>query len=1101
MVNGNAMAVEQKPTSARPTADLTQLDNSLRELAAATTPAQIIRLLTAGLSQLPQSVAAAGFGYGPDGHQAFLDETELPARQRGRITYPEAAEENAASWPQTPAAQAVQSKLTADATQLVWLEARGRRFGGLVLWHHDQELRPASVACIQALVRQGSMALHTLALEETLQRHQAETEALQRITRAITRSLDFDKVVSTLLDHTQELFHVEAVSLLLVEGDSDILTIYQSIGLSDQYTASLRIDRQSPTAQAIATGKTATQIYDASAGAVSGQAKLIQQEGLKSMLTAPIFTGSELVGALVAYSKTPRHFLSSELHLIQSLAEQTSIAFANAKLHASLINVSNEIEQTRNLMQDGLLVLDPGQHLRYFNAAAGTLLNLTPDSVMKPFGALLERETTVRLPVQELSKAVEAALHGQLGRTNFRTTEPSVRHFEAIYSPYRDINGKLIGVIINIRDITSLYLEKEKLRTIQANIQDGLIMIDAQSNTIECNDQWRQLFAVEGDLVGRNFFAEATERADLTFDQNLVSLVATVLTGKRLMCYGHFTERERHIQISLAPIMTGGKVSGAVATARDITPLVEKTLEANKMTTKAQRHLQELTQLAELSAIVGFNVSNIYKKYLAKIASLLESSSVSVYLYEQPNHRLIRQQTINPHESDKPVMHLGEDHVMTDAILSSKGVSGDKQEEAGGYHHMAMPIIHHGKTLGVLLIGRISERHYGEHDAKLLRLVATRLAVLIENANLYHDVNARRERWEAVFRFTDEGIVIFDREGTIVGFNPASTEITQWDTPDAIGRPFDKIVKTVNRDGHPVGPSPLMRVLEEGITIAKSEQLIEGRTGSHLWTEISYSPIFDDTGKVTSGIAIIRNVQKDREVEEIKSDFISIVSHELRTPLTAIKGFLSMVLKQDFGGLTDKQFHYLSRVYQSNQRMIDLVEDLLDVSYIESGKTNLTINPVALETVLNEVISELAGKGAGNQIMIKVNRRKRLPLVLADETRLHQILLNLVDNAIKYSMPGTQVEIDFKIQGDELITTVADHGVGITKSQLDRLFTKFGRIYNPMSVQAGGTGLGLYIVKNLIESHGGRIWVTSWEGKGSKFRFTLPIAKQLPLID
>jgi signal transduction histidine kinase len=208
-----------------------------------------------------------------------------------------------------------------------------------------------------------------------------------------------------------------------------------------------------------------------------------------------------------------------------------------------------------------------------------------------------------------------------------------------------------------------------------------------------------------------------------------------------------------------------------------------------------------------------------------------------------------------------------------------------------------------------------------------------------------------------------------------------------------------------------------------------------------------------------------------------------------------------MTLKGDFGALSEKQYHYLSRVYQSNQRMIDLVEDLMDATYIESGKINLSIAPVAMENVIAEVVSELAAKGAAGQVMINVRRRQRLPLVLADETRLHQILLNLVDNAIKYSMPGTNVEVDFKIQDDNLISTVSDHGVGISRNQIDRLFTKFGRIFNPLSVQAGGTGLGLYIVKNLVESHGGRIWVTSQEGKGSRFHFSLPIAKQLPLLD
>jgi PAS domain S-box-containing protein len=403
---------------------------------------------------------------------------------------------------------------------------------------------------------------------------------------------------------------------------------------------------------------------------------------------------------------------------------------------------------------------------------------------------------------------------------------------------------------------------------------------------------------------------------------------------------------------------------------------------------------------------------------------------------------------------------------------------------------LALPITHHSKCLGVILIYRPSS--YDDHDVRLLRLAATRLAVISENASLYNDVNARRERWEAVFRFTEEGIVIFDQKGTIVGFNPASSTITGYQAADAIGKAFGKVIKTVGPDSANAGIPSLEQVLASGATITNSEQLIENRSGNRIWTEISYSPIFDDSGTVTSGIAIIRDTTKDREVEEIKSDFISIVSHELRTPLTAIKGFLSMTLKQDFGELSAKQFHYLSRVYQSNQRMIDLVEDLMDATYIESGKINLTIAPTSMEAVINEVVAELAAKGAAKQVLINIRRRSRLPLVLADETRLHQIVLNLIDNAIKYSPNGTEVDITCKVQGDNLLTTVTDHGVGINKGQISRLFTKFGRIYNPLSVQAGGTGLGLYIVKSLVENHGGRIWATSIEGKDNHSHSPFP---------
>jgi len=843
---------------------------------------------------------------------------------------------------------------------------------------------------------------------------------------------------------------------------------------------------------------TTLQIYYAKDAHLTAHPKLVSKEGIKSVLLSPIFSGGQPVGALGLVSKTPRHFNYSELRFSQSLAEQAGIAFANANLHASLRKASNEIEQTRNLMRDGLLVLDLDSKLRYYNAAAAGMLELSASSLGR---GMPRRELPVGLTLnhQEARQAIKRAAEGQVGTYAFafkRPQQSESNYYEAMCAPYRDTKGALVGVLVNIRDITSLYHEKDKLQTIQDNIQDGLIILDHEGLAESHNQEWERLFNVKQEIRGKRFFRDIAPTNDIYFDRAPDDFIPEVYTGKRVTTYAHVAATNRHIQLSVGPIITGDRVTGAVATGRDITPLIEKTVEANEMAAKAQRHLRELSQLAELSGIVGFNVTNIYQKYLSKTATLLSSTSVSIYLYNPSPGRLERRGSVSPPATDTANIELESNHPAAKAFAARRAVTA--AATVGTPHQLATPITHHSKTLGTLTVSRTS-REFSEHDAGFARLVATRLAVLIENAALYHDVNARRERWEAVFRFTEEGIVIFDRNGNIVGFNPASTTITGYSAAEVIGKPFGKILKTISQSSP--GPSPLARVLSDGITITKSEQLIENRSGGRVWTEISYSPIFDDAGRFTSGLAIVRDTTRDREIEEIKSDFISIVSHELRTPLTAIKGFLSMTLKQDFGSLTEKQFHYLSRVYQSNQRMINLVEDLMDVTYIESGKINLNIGPVAMESIISEVVSELAAKGASNQVMINVRRRQRLPLVLADETRLHQIVLNLVDNAIKYSMPGTEVEVDFKIEGDNLITTVSDHGVGISKSQIDRLFTKFGRIFNPLSVQAGGTGLGLYIVKNLVESHNGRIWATSQEGKGSKFHFSLPIAKQLPLLE
>ena len=1083
-----------------PTPSLLELTQLVAVPEADVTPAQYLQQICKQIGRTLHTAVSGFIATSQDNHHTTAEQM-LPATARGLIMYPNDCswELKSASWTHDKSLKAVAQQLGDSMPRLYPLHWRNDHLGGLVMWPKE-ELSNETQLVVDFLITQISTNLKTLLLEQSSRNSLAETLMLQKITQAITRSLDFDKVSATLLSQTKKFFHVDAVTLALATPDGKEFYVDQAIGLSARYISKLRFKRDSAFVKRLSNASGPIQIDNLASGPITGDVQISEAEGVKSGMVTPIFSNGELIGTLGLVSKVKRKFTPSELRFGQLLAEHVGIAFANANLHSGLRKASNEIEQTRNLMRDGLLVFDLEHRLQYFNAAAGIALGLHPDHLMKRFSAKSFKTVPgLKIDTGELDSAINKALQGHVSRTQFSAGDIELHYFEAIYSPYRDIKGVRIGALMNIRDISSLYLEKEKLQAIQNGISDGLILMDSTGGTVEFNEEWLRLFDVKSDVVGRQFFEELAGRKNFICDHDPLEVMKNTLKGKSITCYAHDIENGRHVQISVNPIINGGRVTGAVATARDITSLIEKTVEANEMAAKAHRHLRELSQLAELSGIVGFNVSNIYQKYLSKTATLLESASVSLYLYHPAKQLLIQDQSTNPVAGDTPTLELGSSHPAARAFTTRQSVT--IRSDSSEPHRIALPITHHSKTLGVLLIGRTGTA-YGEHEVKLLRMVATRLAVLVENANLYHDVNARRERWEAVFRFTDEGIVIFDRTGTIVGFNPACTAITQFHAAEAIGKPFTKIIRNVGPyaiSGTNIGP--IERVLDEGVTIAKSEQLIENRGNTRVWTEISYSPIFDDGGRVTSGIAIIRNTTKDREVEEIKSDFISIVSHELRTPLTAIKGFLSMTLKHDFGPLSEKQFHYLSRVYQSNQRMIDLVEDLMDATYIESGKITLNIAPVALDNVVNTVVSEVAAKGAAGQIMINVKRRQRLPLVLADETRLHQVILNLVDNAIKYSMPGTEIEVSFRVQDDELITTVADHGVGIGKSQIDRLFTKFGRIFNPLSVQAGGTGLGLYIVKNLVESHDGRIWVSSQEGKGSKFNFSLPIAKQLPLIE
>lgn len=773
--------------------------------------------------------------------------------------------------------------------------------------------------------------------------------------------------------------------------------------------------------------------------------------------------------------------------------------------------IKNELDRMRESMRDGLLCLDTAGVITYSNPAAERLLKLPAGQITKrPFLNLIESPggspDEQPLTYENAQFALKQALGGEETRLVLQIPgEERISTVEAVLGPYLDAKGGVIGALVNLRDQTHLYAEQEKLKAIQHNHSIGMLIINADDVVTTVSSR----FDILNKELPSKKLVETLQQPHiasfLSFDTDLNRVLAQVKERREVTLYAeaNLGSKIQHLQIVVSPLIHAGRYEGAIITTRDVTTLVEKTIETNKMARLAGKHSRELTSLAELSSFVGFRFDQIYKKYLTMIASLMESPHVSIYLY-QPDTQMLKQvaTSTNFHEHASQ-WHLNAYHPVVEAFLRRKHQVYSPETDDGALsdgYMLTVPITYHSKALGVI---KVSHRPsgYTAHEAKLLRLVASRLAVIIENWELYNEVNARRERWEAVFTFTEEGILIFDRDTKVVGFNPAASKLTGFTMQEAIGRSFHDVVRAMTPEGTSLAMlTPLRKVLEEGEVVTKRQQLIETKNGQALWTEISCSPIFDDAGNVTSGIVIISNIQRQQEVEAVKSDFISIVSHELRTPLTAIKGFLSMLLQKDFGPLTDRQQHFMDRVYQTNQRMIGLVEDLLDASYLESGKIKLKIAPTAMEPLMNDVVTELASKGFERQIMLKISRKHKLPLVLADEVRLRQILVNLVDNAIKYSLPKSEVIIDFKVHDGELITSIKDHGVGITPAHLERLFQKFGRIYNPMSVQAGGTGLGLYIVKNLVESHGGRIWVTSREGKGSRFSFSLPIAKQLPLL-
>jgi signal transduction histidine kinase/ActR/RegA family two-component response regulator len=232
-----------------------------------------------------------------------------------------------------------------------------------------------------------------------------------------------------------------------------------------------------------------------------------------------------------------------------------------------------------------------------------------------------------------------------------------------------------------------------------------------------------------------------------------------------------------------------------------------------------------------------------------------------------------------------------------------------------------------------------------------------------------------------------------------------------------------------------------------------------------------------------------------RRLDELKSEFLAMVSHELRTPLTAIIGYSRLLMRQVYGPLSTKQLEHQEAIFRSAQRLTDLINDLLDVSQLEAGRVEIQPRPTDMQQVIEQVAAVVRVTGQSKQIRITNELPSDLPAVVADPSRLHQILVNLLGNAVKFTPTGGSVRVYGGTHKDQVWIAVEDTGVGIARDELARIWDPFYQVESPMRRRHGGSGLGLAIVRRLVELHGGLVRAESdGQNCGSRFVFTLPIA-------
>jgi PAS domain S-box-containing protein len=380
----------------------------------------------------------------------------------------------------------------------------------------------------------------------------------------------------------------------------------------------------------------------------------------------------------------------------------------------------------------------------------------------------------------------------------------------------------------------------------------------------------------------------------------------------------------------------------------------------------------------------------------------------------------------------------------------------------------------------------------------------------VNTSRLANSLRDEKLKSNIILNAIEDGVVLVDEQQVIQLLNPGAAKIIGWAAGDASGLNWQAVFKLVNNKGEPVsgGQDPVMSLLAGQGTIRDDAANLLTKSGKIIAISMVFSPILDDQKRVTGAVAVLRDVSEERREEQQRAEFISTASHEMRTPVAAIEGYLALTLNDKVSTVDTRARVYLEKAHASTEHLGKLFQDLLTSAKAEDGR--LTSHPDVVE--FGSFLEQLTGdlrfsaekKGLGVEFVFGSSHTidassgmqsdkfvRPLYYTLSDTDRLREVITNLFDNAVKYTDTG---KISIGLTGNEQVVQffIRDTGVGIPAEDIPHMFQKFYRVDSSATRTIGGTGLGLFICRKIVELYGGRIWVDSEPGKGSTFYINLP---------
>jgi PAS domain S-box-containing protein len=948
--------------------------------------------------------------------------------------------------------------------------AGGRLLGHISVDEPRDGLRPnqRTLEVLAIFANQAAIAVENANLFADARRRADNLALINEVGRTLTQLTEPRQVLDTVVEAVTQLLKCEMGVVFQPDPADNKFLAVASYGVEPATLAELRFEPGEGLAgQVVETGRPQV-IPDLELAPDS----LPWPPSVESMMLVPIVAGQQVSGVLAAASTRKYALTQADQVLLTTLADQLAVSIENARLFEQAQRRVAELATVNEIGRAISSALEPEQLAELIYGQVSNLLD---------------------------SRNFYIALYdpdAELIRVEFRV-ERGQRQEPLVLGLDQGLTGHLVrtGEPVLLAGGVEEFLQKHTLTSEQrpAKAWLGVPMI--------AEDQVLGAIAVQ-DYEQEN-----------AYNEEHLSLLSTVAAQAAVaMRNAHLYQQIVHFSSELE-VMVEGRTRELGRALKELTSERDRVESLYRIT-------------SELGATL--ELERVLQRALRLLADALQLEHGTILLLDQETGYLNLRATLDPHRQlprgGTPtrwragkglagwVLENRESVLVTDIDQDPRWVHHPKTK-ASMRSVVAAPLsLGGGDILGVLTLGHPTIDYFTPEHLQLVTAATGQIAMAVNNSDLYAFITDQADQLGAALQSQQEeaaknrailesiadGVLVLDHNGRVLLVNPAAEDLLGLEGVALEGDHFRHMLGLGEDPAHRELAQALYAELRDRLDSEEgADQLREGSVrleAGHKVLAVNIAPLIVTLGSAPGLVAALRDISREAEVERLKNEFISTVSHELRTPMTSIKGYTDLLFLGMAGGLTDAQRNFLRIIKANADRLTALVNDILDISRIETGRMRLNVEPLELGEIINQVVVSFQEQYREKGLTLAWEDPGELAQVRGDEARVTQVLSNLIANAWQYTPADGRVTVSVQPRGDFYQVDVADTGIGITADDASRIFDRFYRADHPVVQEAEGTGLGLAIVKMFVEMLGGEIWVETELGVGSRFSFTLPLA-------